>query len=128
MTRTRSRSNFPSRVPMRWRGGMVAADVNNDGLLDYLYTGPAGVGAYDHFGKTLWVKEVDVHLLGADGVVVNGSEVHVYWNRKANPNRNRPRLWTQNHYRRSKMNWNYYSPRGWSKSSSWIQPNSPATT
>jgi len=47
----------------------VAADVNNDGLLDYLYTAPGSVGAYDHFGKTLWVNQVDVHLLGADGVV-----------------------------------------------------------
>jgi len=43
-------------------------------------------------------------------VVVNGNEVRVYWNPEPNPNPNRPRLWTQNHYRRSKMNWNYYSP------------------
>ncbi len=45
-------------------------------------------------------------------IVVNGerNEVRVYWNPKPNPNPNRPRLWTQNHYRRSKMNWNYYSP------------------
>jgi hypothetical protein len=50
-------------------GGIVAADVNNDGLMDYLYTAPGSVGAYDHFGKTLWVKQVDVHLLGVDGVV-----------------------------------------------------------
>ncbi len=50
-------------------GGIVAVDVNNDGLLDYLYTTPGSVGAYDHFGKTLWVKQVDIHLLGADGVV-----------------------------------------------------------
>jgi hypothetical protein len=78
-------------------------------LLDYLYPAPGSVGAYDHFGKTLWVKQVDVHLLGADGVVVSGSEVHVYWNPKPHPNPHRPRLWTQNHYRRGKMNWNYYS-------------------
>lgn len=50
-------------------GGIVAADVNNDDLMDYLYTAPGSVGAYDHFGKTLWVKPVDVHLLGVDGVV-----------------------------------------------------------
>ncbi len=55
--------------PDETAGGIVAADVNNDGLLDYLYTTPGSVGAYDHFGKTLWVKLVDVHLLGADGVV-----------------------------------------------------------
>lgn len=50
-------------------GGIIVADVNNDGLLDYLYTTPGSVGVYDHFGKTLWVKQVDIHLLGVDGVV-----------------------------------------------------------
>jgi hypothetical protein len=55
--------------PDETAGGIVAADVNNDGLMDYLYTAPGSVGAYDHFGKTLWVKQVDVHLMGVDGVV-----------------------------------------------------------
>lgn len=50
-------------------GGIVTADVNSDGLMDYLYTAPGSIGVYDHFGKTLWVKQVDVHLLGVDGVV-----------------------------------------------------------
>lgn len=45
-------------------GSIVAADVNNDGLLDYLYTTPGSLGAYDHFGSVLWVKHVDIHLTG----------------------------------------------------------------
>jgi hypothetical protein len=43
-------------------------------------------------------------------IVVSGSEIHVYHNPEANPNPRRERLWTRNHYRRSKMTWNYYSP------------------
>lgn len=45
-------------------GSIMAADVNNDGLLDYLYTTPGSVGAYDHSGKVLWVEEVGIHLTG----------------------------------------------------------------
>lgn len=43
-------------------------------------------------------------------IVLNGNQLHIYSNPEANPNPNRPSLWTQNHYRRSKMSWNYYSP------------------
>ena len=43
-------------------------------------------------------------------IVVNGNRIHVYHNASRNPNPDRPRLWTHNHYRRSKMTWNYYSP------------------
>jgi hypothetical protein len=43
-------------------------------------------------------------------IVLNGNELHIYSNPDANPNPNHPRLWTQDHYRRSKMTWNYYSP------------------
>lgn len=43
-------------------------------------------------------------------IVVNGSEIHVYQNTAPNPNPRHSRLWTQQHYRRSKMTWNYYSP------------------
>jgi hypothetical protein len=43
-------------------------------------------------------------------IVLCGNEIHIYHNAKPNPNPNRKRLWAKNHYRRSKMNWNYYSP------------------
>lgn len=43
-------------------------------------------------------------------IVLNGNKLHIYSNPEPNPNPNRPRLWSQNHYRRSKMTWNYYSP------------------
>ena len=43
-------------------------------------------------------------------IVLNGNELHIYQNDKPNPNPDRPRLWDQNHYRRAKMTWNYYSP------------------
>ena len=43
-------------------------------------------------------------------IVLNGNQLHIYSNPEPNPNPNHSRLWTQNHYRRSKMTWNYYSP------------------
>ncbi len=43
-------------------------------------------------------------------IVLNGNQLRIYSNPESNQNPNHPRLWTQNHYRRSKMTWNYYSP------------------
>jgi hypothetical protein len=43
-------------------------------------------------------------------IVLSGNELRIYQNDNPNPNANRPRLWNQNYYRRSKMTWNYYSP------------------
>lgn len=43
-------------------------------------------------------------------VVWNGSELHIYANTAPNPRPDAPRLWEQQHYRRSKMTYNYYSP------------------
>ena len=36
--------------------------------------------------------------------------VKVFWNENANSNPVKPRYWKQQHYRRQKQNWNYYSP------------------
>jgi hypothetical protein len=36
--------------------------------------------------------------------------VKVFWNEANNPNPEKPRYWAQQHYRRQKQNWNYYSP------------------
>jgi hypothetical protein len=43
-------------------------------------------------------------------IVLNGNELRIYENNEPNLNADRPRLWDQHHYRRSKMTWNYYSP------------------
>lgn len=43
-------------------------------------------------------------------IVINKDQVHVYQNPAPNPRPDRPRLWEQDHYRRNKMSWNYYSP------------------
>lgn len=43
-------------------------------------------------------------------VVLNSQELRIYSNPETNPNLNRSSLWQQNHYHRSKMTWNYYSP------------------
>ncbi|MGB7439930.1 MAG: FG-GAP-like repeat-containing protein [Coleofasciculaceae cyanobacterium] len=43
-------------------------------------------------------------------VVLNGNQLHIYQNSEPNSNPDQPSLWTQDHYRRSKMTWNYYSP------------------
>ena len=36
--------------------------------------------------------------------------VKVFWNENDNANPVKPRYWQQQHYRRQKQNWNYYSP------------------
>ena len=43
-------------------------------------------------------------------IVLNGNQLYIYSNSELNPRPNQPELWTQQHYRRSKMTWNYYSP------------------
>jgi hypothetical protein len=43
-------------------------------------------------------------------IVLNRNELHIYHNDAPNPNPERARLWSLQHYRRSKMTWNYYSP------------------
>jgi hypothetical protein len=43
-------------------------------------------------------------------IVLSGNELHIYSNRRKNPDPTHPRLWTYNYYHRSKMTWNYYNP------------------
>jgi hypothetical protein len=43
-------------------------------------------------------------------VVFNSQELRIYSNPDANLDIHRSSLWQQNHYQRSKMTWNYYSP------------------
>ncbi|MFQ5707775.1 MAG: PKD domain-containing protein [bacterium] len=54
------------------RGGIIVADLDGDGLLDYLVStkdGPlssqtsrATIGAYSHYGTPLWVEDVDLRI------------------------------------------------------------------
>ena len=46
-------------------GGLVAADLNNDGLMDYLVTVPGNIAAYGHNGSKLWILNIDVRVGGS---------------------------------------------------------------
>ncbi|MDH3347227.1 MAG: hypothetical protein OEM02_03890 [Desulfobulbaceae bacterium] len=43
-------------------------------------------------------------------IVANENQLHIYSNPQINPRPGQPPLWSQPHYRRSKMTWNYYNP------------------
>jgi len=43
-------------------------------------------------------------------MVINQNQLRIYENPAPNPRPDQPRLWEQQHYRRNKMTWNYYSP------------------
>jgi hypothetical protein len=43
-------------------------------------------------------------------LVIHGNQLRIYHNPQPNPNPDRPRLWQQDHYRRAKLTYNYYSP------------------
>jgi 5-hydroxyisourate hydrolase-like protein (transthyretin family) len=42
-------------------------------------------------------------------IVLNSNQLHIYHNEKV-MQQGKPRRWQQQHYRRSKLTWNYYSP------------------
>jgi outer membrane protein assembly factor BamB len=52
-------------VPDDSRGGLIAADVNDDGRIDILVSAPGYVAAYDTNGTRLWSKHVDVRVGGS---------------------------------------------------------------
>lgn len=64
---------------------------------------------FDEMADWLYVADVSGDWR-EELIVVNGNEIHVYHNEVSNPNSDHPHLWVQNHYRRSKMTWNYYIP------------------
>jgi hypothetical protein len=49
-------------VPTDDRGGITVADLDGDGLMDYLVTVPGHVAAYAHDGRQMWVLETEVLL------------------------------------------------------------------
>ena len=44
------------------RGGIIAHDLNSDGLMDFIVTKPGIIAAYDNFGRKLWVTESDIQI------------------------------------------------------------------
>lgn len=46
-------------------GGIIVADVNDDGLIDYLVTVPGHVVALHHNGAKIWLAKIDVRVGGS---------------------------------------------------------------
>ena len=56
-------------APKDSAGGLIAADVNDDGDYDLLITAPGYVGAYATNGNRIWSKQINIR-------VGNSSESH----------------------------------------------------
>ncbi|MHC4310825.1 MAG: FG-GAP repeat domain-containing protein, partial [Planctomycetota bacterium] len=46
-------------------GGVITADINNDGKMDYLVTVPGHLAVYDNNGKKVWIKKTDIVVGGS---------------------------------------------------------------
>ncbi|MHC4890133.1 MAG: FG-GAP-like repeat-containing protein [Planctomycetota bacterium] len=46
-------------------GGIIVADVTNDGKIDYLVTVPEHLAVYGNDGKKLWIKKTDIVVGGS---------------------------------------------------------------
>jgi hypothetical protein len=49
-------------VPKDDKGSIIVADLNDDGLMDYVVTVPGHVAAYDNDGRKLWIVRTDIRL------------------------------------------------------------------
>ncbi len=49
-------------VPKDDKGSIIVADLNDDGLMDYVVTVPGHIAAYDNGGRKLWIVRADVRL------------------------------------------------------------------
>ncbi len=63
-------------------------------------------------GKAMLIYAVDLEGDSREEVVTldESGTIRIYSNTRPNPHPERPRPWDQQHYRRQKQNWNYYSP------------------
>jgi hypothetical protein len=52
-------------APKDSAGGIITADINNDGKMDYLVTVPGHLAAYDNDGNKLWIKKTDIVVGGS---------------------------------------------------------------
>lgn len=46
-------------------GGVITADINNDGKMDYLVTVPGHLAGYENNGNKLWIKKTDIVVGGS---------------------------------------------------------------
>lgn len=64
-------------------GGLIAADVNNDGRKDFIITKPGHLVVYGNSGKKLWTKQIDIQLTGkaavATSIGMGGSTYYAYF-------------------------------------------------
>jgi hypothetical protein len=51
--------------PENSAGGIIVADVNNDGKMDYVVTVPGHLAVYGNDGKKLWIKKTDIIVGGS---------------------------------------------------------------
>ncbi len=49
-------------VPVDDKGSIIAADLNNDCLKDYIVTVPGHIAAYENNGRKLWVLKTEIRL------------------------------------------------------------------
>ena len=52
-------------APKDSAGGIITADINNDGKMDYLVTVPGYLAAYENNGNKLWIKKIDIVVGGS---------------------------------------------------------------
>lgn len=48
--------------PSTSAGGIVTAPITQNGLMDFVVTGPGHIGLYGHFGGQLWHQEADIRV------------------------------------------------------------------
>ncbi len=51
-------------APTESEGGLIVADVDDDGALDYLVTVPGHLAVYSNDGRKLWIKQTDLVVGG----------------------------------------------------------------
>lgn len=52
-------------APKDSAGGIITADINNDGKMDYLVTVPGHLAVYDNNGEKLWIKKTNIVVGGS---------------------------------------------------------------
>jgi hypothetical protein len=51
-------------APAESEGGLIVADVDGDGVMDYLVTVPGHLAVYSNDGRKLWIKQTDLVVGG----------------------------------------------------------------